>query len=107
MMSHDQARLCLTHLGARHSRVAIRIDKVNVTGDKNVPIIRAPGCQDQRAEKRDFNDAQDSATHDSIPNPQSAMRNPNFLPSSPSSLIECWTLDAEYWMFARQRASGP
>src|SRR5438093_8886736 len=105
MMPHDQSRLCIAHLRARHPRVTIRINEVNVSGDKNVLIIRASRCQDQRAQKRDFNCAQDSANHAPIPNPRPAMRNPNFLPSSPSSLIEYWTLDGEYWMFAsRKRA---
>src|SRR2546423_486664 len=46
MMPHDQPRLCLAHLHARHPRITIRINKVNVPCDKNVLIIRAPCCQD-------------------------------------------------------------
>ena len=33
MMPDDQPRLCFDHLRARHSRVAIRIDEVNVPSD--------------------------------------------------------------------------
>lgn len=56
MMLHDQSRLCIAHLHARHPRVTIRIDKVKVSRDKNVLIVRAPCCQDQRAENYDFSD---------------------------------------------------
>jgi len=56
MMPHDESRLCIAHLHSRHPRVTIRIDKVNVPGDKNVLIIHAPCCQDQCAENYDFND---------------------------------------------------
>ena len=77
-MPHDQPRRCMAHPHARHPRVTIGIDEVNVPGDKNILIIRAACCQDQRAEKRDFDDAQDSANHVAIPNPQSTIRNPKF-----------------------------
>jgi hypothetical protein len=46
MMPDDQPRLRLDHLGARHARVTIRIDEVNIPGDKNLLIIRAPRRQD-------------------------------------------------------------
>jgi hypothetical protein len=78
VMPHDQSRRFMAHPHARHARVTIRIDKVNVSGNENVLIIRAARCQDQRAEKRDFNCAQDYANHGSIPSPQSTIRNPKF-----------------------------
>jgi hypothetical protein len=78
MMSNDQSRICMAHPHARHARVTIRIDEVNVAGNENVLIICAARCQDQRAEKRDFNCAQDYANHGSIPSPQSTIRNPKF-----------------------------
>ena len=56
MMPHDEPGLCIAHLHARHPRVTIRIDKINVTGDKNILIIRAARCQNQRTENYDFND---------------------------------------------------
>jgi hypothetical protein len=68
----------MAHPHARHARVTIRIDEVNVASNENVLIIRAACCQDQRAEKRDFNCAQDYANHGSIPSPQSTIRNPKF-----------------------------
>jgi hypothetical protein len=42
MMPDDQPRVFPDHLGARHARVTIRIDEVNIPSDKNVLIIRAP-----------------------------------------------------------------
>jgi hypothetical protein len=54
MMPDNQPRLFPDHLGTRHARVTIRIHEVNVSGDKNVPIIRASRRQNQRAEKRDL-----------------------------------------------------
>jgi hypothetical protein len=41
MMPDDQPRLFPDHPGARHARVTIRIQEVNVSGDKDVLIIRA------------------------------------------------------------------
>ena len=46
MMPDDQPRLFPDHLRTRHARVTIRIDEVNIPGDKNVLIIRAPCRQD-------------------------------------------------------------
>ena len=54
MMPDDQPRLFPDHPGARHARVTIRIDEVNVSGDKDVLIIRAASRQNHRAEKRDL-----------------------------------------------------
>ena len=53
MMPDDQPRLFPDHLRPRHARVTIRIDKVNISGDKNVPMIRAARRQNHRAENRD------------------------------------------------------
>src|ERR1043166_5488662 len=44
MMPHDQSWRGLTYSDTCHPRIAIRIDKVNISGDKNVLIIRAPCC---------------------------------------------------------------
>ena len=46
MMPDDQPRLFADHLRTRHARVTIRIDEVNIPGDKNVLIIRAPRHHD-------------------------------------------------------------
>ena len=54
MMPDDQSRLFPDHLRARHTRVTIRIDEVNIPGDKNVLIIRAARRQNHRAQKRDL-----------------------------------------------------
>ena len=75
MMPNDQPRPFRAQPHARHSRVAIRIHEVNVPGDKNILVIRAPCRQDQSAEKGDFDDAEDSPNHFTIPNPGSAIRN--------------------------------
>jgi len=68
MMAEDQSRLCRAHPHARHARVTIRINEVNVPGDKDVLIIRAARCEDQRAENYDFDDSEASANHFMIPN---------------------------------------
>jgi hypothetical protein len=58
MMPDDQPRLFSDHLRTRHARVTIRIHEVNIPGDKNVLMIRAPRRQNQRAEKRDLENDQ-------------------------------------------------
>ena len=68
MMPHDQSRIRIHHLHARHPRVTIGIDEVNIARDKDVLIIRASRCENQRAENCDFENAQDSAKHLFIPN---------------------------------------
>src|SRR5678816_4411439 len=54
MMPDDQPRLFPDHLGTRHARITIRIDEVNASGDKNVPMIRSARRRNHRAEKRDL-----------------------------------------------------
>jgi hypothetical protein len=66
------------HSHARHSRVTIGICEIDVSRDKNILIIRAARRQDQHAKDCDLDDAQDSANHCAIPNPQIKMRNPKF-----------------------------
>ena len=68
MMPHDRSRLRVANLNAGHPRVTIRIDKVNVAGDKDVLIIRAARREDQDAENCDSEDTQGSAKHYFIPN---------------------------------------
>src|SRR5262249_40095941 len=58
MMPNDHSRLVPDHLRTRHARVTICIDEVNISGDKNVLIIRAGCSQNQRAEKGDLKDDQ-------------------------------------------------
>jgi hypothetical protein len=43
------------HTEARKARVPIRIGEVNISGNKNVLIIRTPRRQNQRAKHRYFN----------------------------------------------------
>jgi hypothetical protein len=56
MVPKDQPRFGAAHLHARHARVTIRINEVNVSGDKNVLMIRAACYEDQRTEQYDLND---------------------------------------------------
>ena len=51
MMPNDQPRLFPDPLRARHARITVRIDEVNIPGNKNVLIIRAPRRHDQNGEK--------------------------------------------------------
>src|SRR5215470_15400956 len=78
MVPYDQSWMLRTHPHARHPRVTIRISEINVSSEKNVPIIRGARGQDQRADNCDFDDVQDSASHRAIPNPRLKMRNPKF-----------------------------
>jgi hypothetical protein len=90
------------HPHARHPRVTIRINEVNIPRDEHVLVIRAARCQDENAQKSDFDDAEDSANHSTIPNAGWAIRNSKFRSMS----LKNWTLDVGCWMFARQRAMG-
>src|SRR5215216_8097033 len=54
MMPNNQPRLFPDHLSTRHARVTIRIDEVNISGDKNVLMIRTARRQNYGAEKRDL-----------------------------------------------------
>jgi hypothetical protein len=53
-MPNDQPRVCPDHLRARHPRITIRIHEVNIPGDKNVLVIRAPRRKDQGGEECDL-----------------------------------------------------
>src|SRR5262249_40747018 len=107
MMPDDQPRLLRAHPHACHPRVAIGINKVNIPGDEDVLVVRAARCQDENAQKGDFDETQDCANHTkpaiSLP---AAVSNPKFSGGRPPSPIEDWTLDVRRWMFARQRGMG-
>src|SRR5205807_2163412 len=75
MMPHDQPRLLRAHPHARHPRVTIRINEVNIPRDEHVLVVRAARCQDENAQKSDFDDAEDSANHSTNPNAGWAIRN--------------------------------
>ena len=49
VMTHDQTRMLLANAHPCHPRVTIRIGEINVTGNEHILIIRAPGCQNERA----------------------------------------------------------
>ena|SRR5438552_5500487 len=87
MVPYDQSRMFRAHLHTRHPRVTIGIGEINISSDKNVLIIRAACREDQHAENCDFDDAQDSANHHAIPNPQVPMRNPKFKLTFPLSRL--------------------
>ena len=55
VMTHDQSRMLRAHPDARHPRVTIRVCEINIPRDKNVRIIGAPRCENQRAQDRNFN----------------------------------------------------
>jgi hypothetical protein len=97
MTPEDQPRLCGAHPHARHSRVTIRVHEVNVSGDKDVLIIRAAACENQRAENYDFDDSEACANHITIPNPGSPIGNPKLQVEIVSAFfkldVERWTLD--------------
>src|SRR6266550_6941275 len=77
MMPDDQPRLFADHPGTRHARVTIRIDEVNISGDKNVLKIRAARRQNHRAEKRDLknNERETSEALHRIDNRKSTIEN--------------------------------
>ena len=102
MMPHDQPRLLRANPHARHPRVTIRINEVNIPRDEHVLVVRAARCQDENAQKSDFDDAEDSANHSTNPNAGWAIRNSKFRSMS----LKNWTLDVGCWMFKRQRAMG-
>src|SRR5436305_1772568 len=77
---------CMLH-SAQIAIVTSSIGEINISSDKNVLIIRAACREDQHAENCDFDDAQDSANHHAIPNPQVPMRNPKFKLTFPLSRL--------------------
>src|SRR5467141_3802207 len=94
MMPHDQPRRFRTSARASSAR--------NIPRDEHVLVVRAARCQDENAQKSDFDDAENSANHSTIPNAEWAIRNSKFRSMS----LKNWTSDVGCWMFARQRAMG-
>src|SRR6267143_1749837 len=77
MMPNNQPEMFGAHSDARHPRVAIGVGEINISVDENVPIIRAPRCQNECAQDREFDDEKDAPNHalSQIRNRKSAIRN--------------------------------
>ena len=76
-MPNNQPRVCPDDLRARHARIAIAIDEVNISGNEDVLIIRAACRQNEHAQERDFKNDQckSSERSHSIDNRKSAVEN--------------------------------
>ena len=57
VMTHDPPGMFGADSHARHPRVAIGVAEINISVDENVPIIRAPRCQNECAQDRDLENA--------------------------------------------------
>ena len=60
-MTHDPLGMFGADSHARHPRVAIGVAEINISVDENVPIIRAPRCQNECAQDRDLKNGEEDA----------------------------------------------
>jgi hypothetical protein len=103
MMAHDHTQPGGAHPHTCHARVAIGIHEINIPANKNVLIIRAARCEDQRAENYDFDESKAYPNHFTIPNPASAIGNPKFQVQLGVTLLQIGP-----WMFdVPCQRSGP
>ena len=61
VMTHDLPGMFGADSHARHPRVAIGVAEINISVDENVPIIRAPRCQNECAQDRDLEHGEENA----------------------------------------------
>ena len=66
VMTDDQSRMFGTHPDACHARVTISVSEINISTQEDFLIIRAPRCQNQHGEERNFKKQDRAAPHAAV-----------------------------------------
>ena len=63
MSPDDRARVFQTNARARHPRIAIGINEIDLAAEEDITVIRTPGDKNQRADENDFRQEREAPPH--------------------------------------------
>jgi hypothetical protein len=82
MSPDNRARVFKANARARHPRIAIGINEIDLPTEEDVTVVRAARDKNQRADENEFRQEREAPPHAPFKSAQSAFRNPKFILSA-------------------------